>query len=457
VDEQVAVNILEGMVEYKAGTWEVVNVLAESVEQSEDGLTIDFKLKEGIQFHGGYGEMTAEDVKYSYERYIDPEVDSPYRDDWANLDHVEVTGTYTGQIILKEPFAPLWTTTLPLQAGNVQSKKAIEELGADYGTHIIGTGPYEFVEWKPNEVVIIKRFEDYWGEKPEWDEIHTFPIVEDSAAEIAVETGELDFARVSPEALTRFEEKDGFETFSRGTLDYEWLSMNVLNPALADKNLRLAIRYALDVPSIIEAVHDGKWDRACALIAPGQVGYWADAPCYEQDLDLAREYLAQVADVPEVITITVDTSELRRTAAEVIQAQLAEIGLNVEVVAMDASAEYDLFFAEEVNDKLQLDFLSYSNNPDPSWATVWFTCPQVGEWNTMEWCDEEFDRLHTEALSELDPALRADQYIQMQQIWDEAAHSVWIAYRTYFFAYRTGLNPVTMPHGRVIPWAFTSQ
>jgi ABC-type transport system substrate-binding protein len=68
IDTVIAETVLEGLVTYKPGTWELENVLAESIEQSEDGLRIDFKLKEGVMFHGDYGEMTAEDVKYSNER-----------------------------------------------------------------------------------------------------------------------------------------------------------------------------------------------------------------------------------------------------------------------------------------------------------------------------------------------------------------------------------------------------
>ena len=75
----------EGLITYKPGTWEVVNVLAETFEPSADGLQFDFKLKEGIQFHGGYGEVTAEDVKFSYERIAGP-------DDASSSPRTRVTG-----------------------------------------------------------------------------------------------------------------------------------------------------------------------------------------------------------------------------------------------------------------------------------------------------------------------------------------------------------------------------
>ena len=213
-DEYASNGVMQPLVGYKPGTWELENVLAESLEQSEDGLTIEFKLKEGIQFHGGYGELTAEDVKFSYERIADPDTESFYQIDWETLDHVEVTGPYTGEIILKESFAPLWNSTLPLVSSWVISKKAFEEMGGDeFALHPIGTGPYEFSEWVPNQRVVLTRFEDYWGEAPEWDELHYIPIVEDSAAEIALETGDIDFGSVSSAAVERFEADPNFPGF----------------------------------------------------------------------------------------------------------------------------------------------------------------------------------------------------------------------------------------------------
>ena len=121
--------VTNGLVRYCSNSYELCNELAESIEQSEDGLEIAFKLKEGVMWHEGYGEVTTEDVKYSFERMIDPELDAAYADDWATLDHVEVIDKYRGKIILKEPFAPLWTSTMPVSSGTIICKKYVEEIG----------------------------------------------------------------------------------------------------------------------------------------------------------------------------------------------------------------------------------------------------------------------------------------------------------------------------------------
>jgi peptide/nickel transport system substrate-binding protein len=109
-DLQTIFNIYENLISFKPGTFDLINTLAESWEASDNGLEFDFQLKQGIPFHKGYGEVTSEDVKFSFERIAGlttPKIDSPYQKLWRNLTSVEVTGKYTGTIILNEVFAPL--------------------------------------------------------------------------------------------------------------------------------------------------------------------------------------------------------------------------------------------------------------------------------------------------------------------------------------------------------------
>jgi peptide/nickel transport system substrate-binding protein len=100
----------------------------------EDDLTVFFRLKPGITFTDGYGTMTADDVKFSIERVADPENESPYAGDWAALAEVEVIDELSGRIHLSEPFAPLWTSTLPTPTCSILSRRAMEELGGPMTT-----------------------------------------------------------------------------------------------------------------------------------------------------------------------------------------------------------------------------------------------------------------------------------------------------------------------------------
>ena len=269
-DETIIDAVFSKLVGYGPGSYELKNDLAEKIEQSEDGKTITFKLREGVMWPKGYGELTAEDVKYSYERIADPALKAAYADDWAALDHVEVIDKYNGKIILKEPFAALWKTTLPIGSGAIVSKKWVEEVGVEkFATDVIGTGPYYIADWQQKQKITLKRNPDYYGEPPAFDEIHFFPMEDDKTAEIALEAGEIDFGRISTSSIQRYESGGDVKLIRKPSLRFRWIGMNVENPKLQDINVRQAIRYALDVPGIVKATYMGQADVEYALIPPG--------------------------------------------------------------------------------------------------------------------------------------------------------------------------------------------
>jgi peptide/nickel transport system substrate-binding protein len=460
-DEPPMASIYEGLVTFKPHTegFEVVNVLAESFEPSADGLRFEFKLKEGVPFHGDYGEVTAEDVKFSYERLAGltkPKVESPYSGDWIALKEVVVRDKYSGTIVLKEPFTPLLRTTLPVTSGYVLSKRAVEERGDKFGVEPIGTGPYEFVSRTPKQEVKLKRFADYGTgfTTAQWEEIVFLPIEEDSAADIALETGEVDFAQISLQSIDRFEENDEFEVTSRVTLAYTWIGMNVMHPKLQDVNVRRAIRDAIDVPAMVEAAFEGRHERAKAIIPPEMgIGYWEGAPQYERNVEAAKGHLDQAGVTNLELTFTYTEEAGANQVAEIAQANLAEIGITLKLLKEESGTFYEL--GERLRER-QLVWGNYETQPDPSWSMVWFTSDQIDEWNWMYWSSKEFDRLQAQGLVEQDEAKRNEIYVEMQQLWDDAVHTIWLVWPTKYFAFKKGLQPAVLPHGRVLPQAFRS-
>jgi peptide/nickel transport system substrate-binding protein len=457
--------IYERLVCFKPGTYELVNQLAEEWTPSSDGLRYDFKLKPGIKWQGGYGEVTADDVKFTYERIggiLKPDIKSPYKDDWGTLKEVEVKDDLSGTIVLKEPFAPLMVTTIPGLSGRVLSRKAVTERGKKYGANPIGTGPYELAEWKQRESVTLKKFAGYSGaasgfaDPPAWDEVRFVPIQEDNPATIALESGEVDFAFIPGSALDRFKGSDEFETNELTSLGYNWIGMNINHPNLKDVNVRQAVRYGVDVPAILEGAYDGLWTRASAALAPGQlVGYWKEAPVYERDVDKAKQFLSQAASVPEELVLSVANSDTGSTdVAEIVQASLKDVGLNVKVNVEDGSTFWGTLGGKAQDDR-QLFYLGYTTvGPDPSWVTVWFTCAQIDVWNWMDWCSEEFSNLHNKAERESDLAMRQDMYVRMQQLWDENVNSIWVAWPTNFNAWKKTVTPSLSKTGGPIAWNF---
>lgn len=163
--------IFSKLIAYRPGSeWKWELDAAESVEEI-DPTHIKFKLRPGMMWSNGFGELTAEDVKFSYERYKDPKTEASYASDWDALDHVEVVDKYSGVIVLKEPFAPLWTSTLPFSSGTILCKKAVEGIGGKINTEIPASyGPYVIKEWTPKQRLILARNPAWQGEAPHYDD-----------------------------------------------------------------------------------------------------------------------------------------------------------------------------------------------------------------------------------------------------------------------------------------------
>lgn len=445
-DDTVDRAVMEGLIRYKPdGTTE--NQLVEWIKPSSDGLSIDFKLREGIQWQRGYGELTTEDVKFSYERFIDPNLNAVYKDDFASLDHVEIINKYEGKIVLKEPQATLWTTTLPMTSGLIVCKKFVEEVGLDkFKTDIVGTGPYMLAEWKPKERIVLKRNPDYWGEQPYYDEIQLIPIDDDKVAEVALEAGEVDFSLVSLASVDRFQSDPNYHVDLMPTNNYSWIAINVENPKLQDINVRKAILYGIDVPSILTATYMGKAPQARALIPPGNLGYWKDAPHYDRDVAKAKEYLAKAGLTSLDLNLAINDVTEFRTWAEIIQQNLAEVGININIVPLDSSTYWELGSGDK-GKEVELVAMNYSAMPDPAWFTMWFTCDQVGVWNWMRWCNKRYDELHKLGIKTLDPAEREKIYIEMQQLWDADVISVWITNQPLAYVSKASIQPAMYPGG----------
>jgi len=462
-DYEIMECVFEGLRSYRPGTSDTVDTLVEEFEVSPDGLEIKFSLKRGIPFHAGYGEATAEDVKYSFERIAgitQPNINSSYQGDWSALQEVRVTGPHSGVIRLKHLFAPLYRTTLPLERGYVISRRAVLDRGTGFGTAPVGTGPYELIAWEPRNQAVLRRFSDYGGarygyaEKVLWDEIRFRPVLDSSSAAIALTAGELDFGPFEPLDNKRFAGEPGYQTLEHPTFDYSMLGMNVNHANLADIRVRQAIRSAVDPEAILAAAFDGAYRRATAIIPPNMpVGYWGDAPVPNRDVDGARRLLADAGARDLQITLTSSTDqENPQDVCQIVQANLADAGLRCTIDIQDAGSFWTL--GGEAQAQRQLFYCGFAGLPDPYWSMVWFTSEQLSQWNFQSYSDTVFDSLQQQALRSADQGARQADYIAMQQRWDAAANTVWLAWPQVLFAGRDRIVPSIRVDGRMLAWNF---
>lgn len=456
IDVNVILAVNQGLVKFKPGTTEWENDAAAEIKQVNDTL-IEFKLKEGLKFTGGYGDLTAEDVKFSFERFIKPGPDGAkvtYADDWAALESVEVTGPLTGKIHLKAPSPAVWLIALADGSGAIISKKAFEALGDKFKTTAIGSGPYILKEWVPRDHFTLVANPDYIGEKPAFDEIVAKPITDDKTAQLALQAGEIDFARIDPAVAKDIEAAKGLKVEKLSAIDYVWIGPNIEKKPFDDVRVRQAIRKAIDVPAIIAAAYNGAVEQAFALEAPGLLGHWADAPRYERDVAGAQALLEEAGLGGGFSTkLTVLNKAVAQATAAVVQANLAEIGIDVQIEALDPGA-YWAYGENDASKDLELVLVEYRGKFDPGFQTQWFTADQIGTWNWQRWNNKEFDALHKQGLVEPDPKKREQIYIDAQKLMDESAAFWWITHNAYTFAFKDWLAPGILPNGN--QWQYAS-
>jgi peptide/nickel transport system substrate-binding protein len=427
---------------------------AKSMKQL-DPLRVEFTLKPGIMYTNGYGEMTAEDVKYSFERIIDPKMKSPYSNDWEALEQVKIKDKYTGIIILKKPFAPLWNTTLPGPSGLIHCKKAMEKIGGKFTTNPpTCSGPYVLHEWKPKQVTILKRNKLWKHEEPMFDEIHFFPIESDSTAEAVFEVGDLDFTVISVAAYQNLRKNPpkGAKLLSAPSLFYSWLGINMENPTLKDIRVRKAIQMAVDVNAIIESVYFGLTKPATGFISPGTLGYRKKGLIPpEANIEGAKKLLVEAgySDGLDVRLACLNKTEVLNQA-QVIQTTLGLAGIRVAINAYDSGTFWSLGIDENMGEKakdLQLFIQRFSSFPDPSFAFQWFVSDQVGVWNWERHSNAEFDKLFHDAVGERDVTKRNLMYQRMQEILELSGCYRFIAHDPNFILCRQSIEPRMRPDG----------
>ncbi len=192
---------------------------------------IEFRLKPGQMFTDGFGEMTADDVKFSFERIGLPaegrRVDRRTRTTGCTCTGVEVKSKYEGRIVLSQPRANLFDVVIGDGSGCIVSRKAVEQRGADFATKPVGSGPYQLVSLERQKGAMLRRNPAYAGRKPHYEEIAIRFISDARTTDLALRSGELDFAVLSPSAAEPLRAVAGLTVNEQPSIAYVWLGMNV--------------------------------------------------------------------------------------------------------------------------------------------------------------------------------------------------------------------------------------
>ena len=347
--------LFNGLLRFHPGTLDFDKIegdLAESWESSSDGFTWTFHLKKGVKWHKGYGEVTAQDVKFSFKRVKNPDIGSRWRTDYDNLDKVEVVDKYTVRMhLLKpDPFFPL--KMVGYHGGYIVCKKAVEELGDNFGLNPIGTGPFVFEEYKPKEKVVLVRNENYFRGAPILARVEFLFMPDDSSRFLALKTGELDAAEFPSDKkwVEQLEDAGLYVDFKHPGNQFV-LHFNMTIKPLDNLLVREALAYAINRQELID--YRGE-SIAKPEYSPVPTGYYGHTTVgvrrYDYNPELAKALLAQ-AGYPNGFSlgkVVISPKGGYQPYMLIIQQEWKEIGVTMDLRVVEHHTYHSLI-RQDVN------------------------------------------------------------------------------------------------------------
>jgi peptide/nickel transport system substrate-binding protein len=386
--------------------------LASSWAPSEDLTTWTFELRQGIRFHHGT-EFTAEDVVYTFERILDPDLASPLRSPLSFLDRVELVDTYTARFHLNSANADLPLTLGAVQARIVPHDRTVGQLEQDP----TGTGPFKLADYEPGTHVRMVRNEDYWEEGlPYLEEVRQVYMPEEATQIAALTGGSIDMMwQLGFENLPQIEgHPDTVLGEARSGL-YQPIVMRVTDEPFTDNRVRQALKLCVDRQDMRQAVSLGRGDLGNDQPIPPVNPFWADLPIPERDIERARALLAD-AGYADGLDVTLHTSPVRPGLIEqavAFQEMAKPAGVNVEIRRVPT----DVYWAETWM-KVPL-FMSNWNLRASTDEHISIAYHSEADWNEHNWKSPELDRLIEAARGEGDEERRAELYAEAQSLLSE--------------------------------------
>lgn len=391
-----------------------------------DGVTWEFKLREGITFHDGT-PFTAEAVQKTIARVLDKQVASPRANLFTSIKEVKKIDDHTVHFVLHEPFAPL-LSVLASGEGAIISPKAIEQYGMELSKHPTGTGPFTFESWTPGQEIVLAKNENYWGEKPSLDKVVFKAVPEDATRLAMVETGEAHVAEQLP--VTEIERVQSSSSMTLGRFEafyVDFIGFNIKKKPFDDVRVRQAIAHAIDKEAILAGVYNNSGTVANSTLGPKVVGYSPDITSYPFDMEKAKALLAE-AGYPNGFRATVYTNDnkARMNVAEVLQSQLKKIGIDLEVRVM----EYGAYVDAAAKGETEMFIIGWGNatgDADYNQFSIAHSSAAGAPGNYAFLTDPDVDRFIEAGRKEQDLEKRKQFYQQAMEI--QSRDAVYIPYR----------------------------
>jgi peptide/nickel transport system substrate-binding protein len=422
--------LFNGLMDYEAGTYNLEPDLAKSFTISPDGKTYTFKLRDDVKFHNGR-KLTAEDVKYSIERAINPKTQSPGQGFfWSikgfdemvagtttDLSGMTVIDPYTLKIELSSPDA----TFLHVMAINFAfavPKEEVEKYGQDFGKHPVGTGAFKMKEWKLGQHVVYERNTDYYkAGLPRLDKIVFEVGQEPTVALLRLQRGEVDILGdgIPPARFLQVKNdpQNAGLIIEGGQLHTGYVSMNVRIKPFDNKKVRQAVNMAINKQRICKIINN-RAVPANQPLPPAMPGYDKNYKGYPFDPAKAKALMAEAGFADGFTTeLYANNTDPNPRIAQAIQRDLAEIGINAEIKTLAQSTVIAAGGEEDQAPMIWSGGMAWiADFPDPSnfYGPILGCGGAVkGGWNWSWYCNEELDALAAKADAMSDPALKAER------------------------------------------------
>lgn len=405
----------------------LVNVLADSYEASSDGLTYTIKLHPDVKFQDGT-DFNAEAVKINLDRASNPDNRLKRYNLFKMIDKTEEVDPTTVKITLKAPFSA-FINNLAHPSAVIISPAALKQYGKEIGFHPVGTGPYQFVNWNQTDFVKVKKFDGYWKQgEPKLDTIIWRPVVDNNTRAAMLQTGEADFAFPIPyEQAKVLEQNDKLHLVASPSILQRYISFNVTQKPFDNVKVRQAINYAINKDALIKVAFAGFAVPAEGPVPEG-IDFSVKYKPWPYDPAKARELLKE-AGYPNGFTTTLWSSHNHSTAQKVLQftqQQLAQVGIKVQVTAMDAgqrAAQVESVGVKETGVRLFYTGWSASTG-EADWALTPLFATQSAppkQFNTAFYSNPKVDKALADALATTDRGEKQRLYKEAQdQIWADA-------------------------------------
>lgn len=455
------------LVGFDAATLDPKPALATEWSVSDDGLVWTFKLREGVTWSDGE-PFTAEDVAFTLNLVVDQGANS-YTSNVLFIDKTVVIDDYTVEVRCTDPKADMLATGIFILPQHIWSKIDVDKAFTDYANPVpvVGTGPFQAVEWKRGKYVRMVANKQYWGGAPQVDELLCVYYTNPDTMVADLECGKLDVIVNVPEAqFDKLSSAEGITTIAADQAFMTTLFFNCNqdatskgNPALTDPAFRRALNYAVDEEKVAAVAFSGNALPGSSLVPPGYTEFpWHWDPgtdAYSFDPEKAKSALdaAGYTDsdgdgVREVDGKPIKLSLLTRTqspaeqrAGKLITGWFSDVGIDVELSAVDEGIYLDRIYNTTKGGDWAPDFDMLiwwtGGTPDPGFLIGMETSDNIGYWGVTYWADKQYDDLWYQQATTIDQEPRKALVWQAQQRLYEESPLIPLAYQQVLQAYRS--------------------